>query len=168
MNKTILSFIVIVGFGIYAVSLRVGGDGHQVVAPIGLTTSSPSSTPISTASSSQVTSAQSTSAPSTPSAQMPMMTGKYKNGTYTGQSADAYYGNVQVKVTIAGGKINDVQFLDYPHDRSTSQRINSQAMPYLQQEAIQAQSAQVNGVSGATATSGAFLQSLSSALSQAV
>jgi uncharacterized protein with FMN-binding domain len=70
-------------------------------------------------------------------------------------------------VTISGGRISDVQFLQYPNDRRTSQMINSQAMPILKQEAIQAQSAQVSGVSGATATSGAFIQSLGNALQQA-
>jgi uncharacterized protein with FMN-binding domain len=94
-------------------------------------------------------------------------TGRYKNGTYIGAVADAFYGNVQVQVTISGGNITDVQFLQYPSDRSTSRFINSQAMPLLTQEAIQAQSANVDGVSGATATSGAFVQSLQSALSQA-
>ncbi len=91
----------------------------------------------------------------------------YRNGTYTGNVADAYYGNVQVKVVIQGGKITDVQFLDYPHDRSTSIMINTQAMPYLKQEAIQAQGANVDVVSGATATSGAFNESLASALAKA-
>ena len=91
----------------------------------------------------------------------------YKDGSYTGSVADAFYGNVQVKAVINGGKITNVQFLQYPSDRSTSVRINSQAMPLLTQEAIQVQSAQVDGVSGATATSQAFIQSLSSALQQA-
>lgn len=91
----------------------------------------------------------------------------YKDGTYTGNVADAFYGNVQVQATVSGGKITDVAFLQYPGDRSTSVRINSQAMPMLKQEAIQAQSAQVDGVSGATDTSKAFIESLSSALNQA-
>ena len=93
--------------------------------------------------------------------------GQYKNGTYTGSVADAFYGNVQVQVTISSGQITDVQFLQYPNDRSTSVYINSQAMPLLKQEAIQAQSANVSGVSGASATSAAFIQSLTDALSQA-
>lgn len=91
----------------------------------------------------------------------------YKDGQYTGPAADAYYGNIQVRVTIAGGKISNVEFLQYPHDRMTSMHINSQAMPYLKQEAIQAQSSSVDGVSGATDTSQAFIQSLSSALKDA-
>jgi uncharacterized protein with FMN-binding domain len=94
--------------------------------------------------------------------------GLYKNGIYTGTIADAYYGYVQVKTTITGGKIADVQFLDYPHDRNTSRFINSQAMPMLKSEAIKAQSAKVNIISGATDTSKAFRESLTSALSQAL
>ena len=97
----------------------------------------------------------------------PVNSGLYKDGGYVGSVADAYYGNVQVKAVITAGKITNVQFLDYPHDRSTSREINMQAMPYLIQEAIQTQSAQVDVVSGATETSGAFVESLSSALAQA-
>lgn len=93
--------------------------------------------------------------------------GGYKDGTYTGNVADAFYGNIQVSVNIQNGKIANVQFLQYPSDRSRSILINQQAMPYLQQEAIQAQSANVDIVSGATDTSQAFIASLSSALSQA-
>ena len=93
--------------------------------------------------------------------------GQYTDGTYTGAPADAYYGTVQVQATISGGKLTDVQFLSYPSDRSTSRQINSVAMPYLIQEAISAQSANVATVSGASHTSGAFRQSLGDALAQA-
>jgi uncharacterized protein with FMN-binding domain len=93
--------------------------------------------------------------------------GKYVNGTYTGSVADAYYGNLQVQATISGGKLTNVTFLQYPNDRSTSRTINQQAMSTLKQEAIQAQSANVDGVSGASDSSTAFKQSLASALSQA-
>lgn len=105
--------------------------------------------------------------PTSAPAPAPQPTGQYKNGSYTGSPADAYYGTVQVKAVIQGGQISDVQFLQYPSDRSTSRYINSQAMPLLTQEAIQAQNANVSGVSGATATSGAFIQSLASALALA-
>ncbi len=91
----------------------------------------------------------------------------YKNGTFQGQAVDAYYGLVQVQVDIQGGAIKDVTFLQYPSDRRTSQQINSVAMPYLQQEAIQAQSAQVDIISGATLTSEGFQMSLQSALQAA-
>ncbi len=91
----------------------------------------------------------------------------YKDGTFTGPSVDAYYGNVQVSVTTKGDRIVDVQFLDYPHDRNTSIRINSYAMPQLRSEAIQIQGSQVDTVSGASATSGGFRDSLSAALALA-
>ena len=97
----------------------------------------------------------------------PQAKGLYADGQYTGSVADAYYGNIQVKVTVSGGKITDVVFLQYPSDRGTSVRINSQAMPYLKQEAIAAQSANVGIVSGATDSSLAFQQSLASALALA-
>lgn len=90
--------------------------------------------------------------------------GLYVDGSYTGNAADAYYGTVQVKAVVKNGQLADVQFLQYPNDRSNSRYINSQAMPLLTEEAIQAQSAQVDGVSGATFTSQAFQQSLSTAL----
>lgn len=91
----------------------------------------------------------------------------YKDGSYTGVAADAFYGFIQVRATVSGGKITDVAFLQYPNDRRTSIMINEQAMPYLKQEAIQAQSAAVDIISGATDSSKAFQQSLESALTQA-
>jgi uncharacterized protein with FMN-binding domain len=91
----------------------------------------------------------------------------YANGTYTGPSVDAYYGLVQVQVAIQNGRITDVKFLNYPHDRRTSQMINDQVMPWLTQEAIQAQSANVDLISGATLTSEGFVTSLQAALQSA-
>jgi len=81
---------------------------------------------------------------------------------------DAYYGNVQVGATVQGGKITAVDFLQAPNTHQTSVIINSQAMPILQTEAIQAQSANVNIVSGATFTSQAYQASLADALAQAI
>ncbi|HSW48056.1 MAG TPA: FMN-binding protein [Candidatus Saccharimonadales bacterium] len=91
----------------------------------------------------------------------------FKSGTFTGDVADAYYGNLQVSATIVDGKITDVQFIQYPNDVHESRSINTQAMPYLKQEAIQAQNSQVDIVSGATQSSEAFRQSLQSALTKA-
>ncbi len=97
----------------------------------------------------------------------PKPQGLYRDGTYTGSQADAYYGIVQVQADIQNGKIANVTFLQYPNTHSTSVYINSQAMPYLTQEAIQIQNANVDIISGATDTSLAFQQSLASALAQA-
>ncbi len=94
-------------------------------------------------------------------------TGLYKDGTYTGGVADAQWGYVQVQVVIRNSRMADITFLQYPNDRNRSVEINNYADPQLIQEAIQAQSAQVDIITGATDSSEAFMQSLSDALSQA-
>lgn len=93
---------------------------------------------------------------------------EYKDGTYTGDTVDAYYGNIQVAVIITDNKIADITFLKYPNDNSTSQLVNNQAMPILKSEAIMSQKAKVDNVSGASQTSVAFSESLASALKQAM
>lgn len=93
--------------------------------------------------------------------------GIYRDGTYAGSVEDAFYGNLQVQAEISGGRIVSVIPLQYPSDNRTSEGINSQALQILEQEAIQAQSAQVDIVSGASDSSPAFIRSLSHALSQA-
>lgn len=175
MKRFLLSSLVLVIFIVYALHTNLADEQASAIAintPPGVIIPSPLSTetPEGSTGPAPVPTARPTRAPTAAPTAIPAATpaGRYKNGTYTGSVADAFYGNVQVQVTISGGNITDVQFLQYPSDRSTSIYINSQAMPLLKQEAIQAQSAQVSGVSGATATSGAFIQSLGSALSQAV
>ncbi len=101
------------------------------------------------------------------STQAAQSTGQYKNGTYTGGSVNVYYGNVQVAAVISGGKLTNIKILQYPNTHAASVYINQQAMPYLIQEALSAQSASVNLISGATFTSEGFQQSLASALTQA-
>jgi uncharacterized protein with FMN-binding domain len=91
----------------------------------------------------------------------------YKDGTYDGSVDDAVWGNVQVQVVIQNGRMTSVRFLQYPHDRNRSVAINNYADPQLCNEAIQAQSANVDAITGATDTSEAFIQSLSDALAQA-
>ena len=166
MNKVLLSTAVVVAFFIYGLQQRSEGQSSGVIAPIGLTVAStPTPSPVATASPAQT--ATGTTSPTSTPKPTASPAGRYKNGSYTGSVADAIYGNVQVKATVSGGKLTDVTFLQYPKDRSNSVYINNQAMPYLKQEAIAAQSAQVNGVSGASYTSAAFIESLGSALSQA-
>ncbi len=171
MRKFALSAFVVLTFLFYAAHKRFGNEASSVAAPNNLSVLDQPSLPtqpgnkLSGTSSGNSGNRASNTTRSTP---MPQQTGsQYKDGQYTGDSADAYYGNIQVQVTISGGKIADVVFLDYPHDRRTSVEINSQAMPYLKQEAIAAQSANVDIVSGATDTSRAFIQSLQSALDKA-
>lgn len=93
--------------------------------------------------------------------------GNYKDGTYTGSVTDAQWGNIQVQVVIQNGKMTNITFLQYPNERERSVIINDYADPRLVSEAIQAQSANVDAITGATDTSDAFSQSLNDALSQA-
>jgi uncharacterized protein with FMN-binding domain len=143
MKKYLLSAVVISGFLFYSTAAK----------------GAPSTSPISTLN----LPIQNNNNP----ASNPPVNG-YKNGTFTGPVTDAFYGNIQVAAVIQNGKLANVNILQSPNDRSRSIAINSQALPILQSEAVSAQSAAVDMVSGATDTSAAFIQSLTSALSQAV
>ena len=89
------------------------------------------------------------------------------DGTYTGSSVSTRYGNVQVSVTVSGGKITDVTALQLTNAEGRSVQISNQAAPILRSEVLAAQSANVANVSGATFTSDAYLTSVQSALDQA-
>ena len=88
-------------------------------------------------------------------------------GQFTGQVIGTPYGQVQVEVTETKGAITDVQALQLPVDRRLSAQISQYVAPILRQEALQAQSASIDGVSGATYTSEGYRESLQSALDQA-
>ncbi len=90
-----------------------------------------------------------------------------RDGTFTGTTAQTRYGAVQVVVTVAGGRVSQVQVPQYPSDNGRDQQISSYALPQLVNETIAAQSAQIDMISGATYTSTGYQQSLQSALDQA-
>ena len=89
------------------------------------------------------------------------------NGTVTGSLVQTRFGPVQVQVTIANGKIADISALQLPFDRQRSAEISQVVAPMLRSEALAAQSAQIDLISGATYTSDGYAQSLQSALDQA-
>jgi uncharacterized protein with FMN-binding domain len=192
MKKILLSGAVIVVFAGYALYQHF--NSTPAIVPVTSTTSPSAQTPISQNPPTNQTPSSGTSPATQPSAAAATASGtgaagtqtqtaaaptpapttaapssgKFKDGTYTGSVADAFYGNVQVAAVISGGKLTDVQILEYPSDRGHSQQLGQQAMPILRSEAIAAQSSVVNIVSGATQDSQAFQQSLQSALSQAM
>lgn len=170
MKKILLSAFVVLSFAGYAFHKYSEGVSHSDAVNLGskntLTLTNPS-TPSSTATTSPTTSSMGMGNGSGMQGGM-MNSSKYKDGTYTSAVADAFYGNVQIQLTVSSGKITDVNFLQYPNDRRTSQYISQQAMPYLKQEAIAAQSDQVNTISGATQTSRGFREAMQSALAQAM
>jgi uncharacterized protein with FMN-binding domain len=87
--------------------------------------------------------------------------------TVTGPSADTRWGPVQVELTIAGGAITDVTVVEYPDGNGKDRQINARALPTLVQETLDAQSADIDMVSGATVTSEGYLESLQGALDEA-
>jgi uncharacterized protein with FMN-binding domain len=89
------------------------------------------------------------------------------SGTFTGATVNTIYGPVQVRITLANQKVVDVQALALPRERARSAAISQYSAPMLRTEAIQAQSANIDIVSGATYTSIAYARSLDSALKQA-
>jgi uncharacterized protein with FMN-binding domain len=91
----------------------------------------------------------------------------FRDGAYTGPAIDTYYGWLQVRADIQGGRLVRVEVLRYPNDRRASIRINSEALPWLESEVIRVQNARVNGVTGATLSSEAYLRSLDGALASA-
>ncbi len=86
--------------------------------------------------------------------------------TIVGSVASTRYGDVQVSVTFQGATITDVQTLQAPDRERESQQISSRAVPVLAQEVLDAQSAQVDTVSGATYTSDGYRESVQSAIDQ--
>ena len=87
--------------------------------------------------------------------------------TIVGSAVPDPYGTVQVAVTLRGTSIVDVRPVQLPLDSARSQAVNSQAAPLLRSEALRAQSAQIDVVSGATYTSEAYARSLQAALARA-
>jgi uncharacterized protein with FMN-binding domain len=88
-------------------------------------------------------------------------------GTFSGIAAPTAYGPVQVQITISNGKITGATALTYPQNSGRDRQINSQAIPLLIQETLQAQSANIQGVGGASYTSQGWYDSLVSALKKA-
>jgi uncharacterized protein with FMN-binding domain len=86
------------------------------------------------------------------------------SGTVTGQAVDTPFGTVQVEVTMASGRIADVQAIQLPNDRRRSAMISQYVGPVLRSEALTAQSARIDLISGATYTSEGYAESLQSAL----
>lgn len=91
----------------------------------------------------------------------------YRDGTYTGDAIDVDYGMVQVQAVISGGKITNIKFLQTPTAERHSVEVSNFADPQLISEALTAQSANVDAISGASSTSEGFRQSLGGALQKA-
>jgi len=87
--------------------------------------------------------------------------------SYTGDVADTRWGPVQVQITVKSRKITAAQAVEYPQGNGRDAEINGFALPILDDEVVQKQTASIDTVSGATVTSDGYLQSLQSAIDRA-
>jgi uncharacterized protein with FMN-binding domain len=133
--------------GVLGVQHLIGGRPVAVSVPAATAGTTSSSSPPSTGATSPAT---------TPT----------QTRTAVGQDVAMQYGDVQLKVTVSGTKIVDISFVALNANDGKSQEIDQYAAPLLNQQAIAASSANIQGVSGATYTSDAYKQSLQSALDQ--
>jgi uncharacterized protein with FMN-binding domain len=116
-----------------------------------------------TAAPTQSTATQS-AAPATTQTTAPV-TKTVKDGTYTGPSVNVNYGNVQVMITVSNGRITDAVAVKAP--KGKNDRYTNMAVPILKQQTLQAQSANIQGASGASYTSYGWFKSLQGALADA-
>ena len=100
-----------------------------------------------------------------PATQAPAASSGAVNGTFTGPSVFVNYGNVQVKITVVNGRITDAVAVVAPSGRND--RWTNMAVPILKQQTLKAQSANIQGASGASYTSYGWYTSLQGALAQA-
>lgn len=151
MKQTAAIVLVIAVLGLIGIADKTRSTQHQLVLP--------SQTSAATASNMNRANSQDAGNSST---------AKYKNGTYTGNGELTPYGTVQIAVVVSGDKIAGVNFLQMPSDQPESQQRTQYSEPLLKQTTINKQSANIDFVSGATATSEAYQESLQSALDNAV
>ena len=108
-----------------------------------------------------------TRTPATTPATAPATTVPIAPRSANGQAVNYNYGVLSVAVSVSGGRITKVGIASLNDGgNARSQSIDQQSIPMLEQQALQAQSANIQGVSGASYTSAGFIQSLQSALSQ--
>ena len=135
--------------------------GIPQVDPSAAPSKSAAAKPTKKASAKPSTKASATAAP-TQSAPQPSGA---TDGTFTGDPISIRYGTVQVKITVQGGKIVDAQAVKAP--TGSNDRYTQMAVPQLREQTIAAQSAKIQGVSGASFTSYGWYKSLVSAVAKA-
>jgi uncharacterized protein with FMN-binding domain len=165
---TVISLVLLLSYKTHSLS-----SSNAAASPPALTTPSSGSDPSAAASvppSAGPSVQPSGSASAGPTTAAPTTTKKPSSAAkkvVQGNAVDTRYGPVQVQVTLSGSTITDVAILQVPQREQRDVEINGYAVPILRQEALQAQNAKIDMVSGATYTSVAYLQSLQSALDKA-
>ncbi len=162
-TATVSGIVLLLGLKPHSSGSALGTSSFSIGSGSNSSPSTSAAAPATTAPAAgngQSSSSSPKSSPSTPST---------STGTkvVTGDAADTRYGPVQLQVTFSGKKITNINVLQYPTESFRDQPINSYALPILNQEAMSAQSANIDVVSGATYTSDGYAQSLQSAIDKA-
>ena len=141
-----------------AVSAKATAAATKNARPVATKSSGTNTVATAPATQDSATTAPATTAPATNSKTS-------VNGTFTGPSVFVNYGNVQVKITVVNGHITDAVAVKAPSGRND--RYTNMAVPILKEQTLKAQSANVQGASGASYTSYGWHTSLQGALAQA-
>ncbi len=108
-----------------------------------------------------------TTAPSATASASSSASSSSGDGTYTGDAVETRWGTVQVEITVENGRITSSDAVQFPSESRKDQQINAYAVPALNAEVVQAQSASIDAISGATVTSDGYIESLQSAIDAA-
>ena len=146
--------------------LALGGLAISASSPVAVATTTNSATPVATkATATKKATTTASSSASTAVVANPAPASKGVSGTFVGPSVNANYGNVQVQITVKDGKIVDATALQAPSGRND--RWTNMALPILKKQTLAAQSANIQGASGASYTSYGWYRSLQGALAKA-
>lgn len=158
MKKSYIVLTFIAVFGAGAIALfpskdETAAQSSSVEANTTTTTTSNTSNAKSTTTSQQTSTSSSNTT--------------YTDGTYKGSTESTPFGDIQISIVVSGGSITDVTFLQIPEDDNHSAQLSRQASTRLESQTITAQSADISGMSGATYTSEAYINSLQAAIDAA-
>ena len=151
-------------------TLALGGGAMAATTPTAVATATDSPTPVANKGTGTATKKATASKAATPAATVSAPTTQAAapqgvNGTFSGPSVNVNYGNVQVQITVKDGKIVDATALQAPSGRND--RWTNMALPILKKQTLAAQSASIQGASGASYTSYGWCTSLQGALAKA-
>ena len=151
-------------------SLAIGSGAMSASTPTAVATATDSPTPAATKATGTASKKATASKPGTPAATVSALATQAAapqgvNGTFSGPSVNVNYGNVQVQITVKNGKIVDATALQAPSGRND--RWTNMALPILKKQTLAAQSANIQGASGASYTSYGWYTSLQGALAKA-
>jgi uncharacterized protein with FMN-binding domain len=146
--------------------LALGGPAISASSPFAVATTTNSPTPVATkTTATKKPTATASSSATTAVVANPSPVSKGVTGTFVGPSVNANYGNVQVQITVKDGKITDATALQAPSGKND--RWTNMAVPILKKQTLEAQSANIQGASGASYTSYGWYTSLQGALAKA-